>query len=407
MAVLFPILAAIAALGTWRFLGDPKPIPLPYPAHNYGFAEVDPDTLPLDPAPLQGVYAPNTLLGQAHILFEGKVHAAETLVLSPEGHLLMLDKYAYLHEAVPTGRPLPHAFALRAQPLAYLGPGRPLGAQHDAAGNLVFADGVRGLMMLEKGTQRLVTLSNRVSPDSQLDPGTPIAFANDLDISPTTGEVYFSQSQDIPVNVAPTGRVGDRPFFSIFHGFLFGMLSGDPTGRLLRYDPASGRTQALVRRLWYANGVALAADESFVAVAESVRARVMRHWLKGPKAGTTDVLIDRLPGFPDGISRAPDGGFWVALVAPVTKLPHALRFLPLRVLLAYLPDWARPPLEHWGGALKISAEGEPLRFLHDPQGGAPGHVGFVSAVLETEDRLYFGNVAQSYVSVLDKKDLEL
>ncbi len=34
-----------------------------------------------------------------------------------------------------------------------------------------------------------------------------------------------------------------------------------------------------------------------------------RHWLKGPRAGTTEVLIDRLPGFPDGVSRAPDGGW--------------------------------------------------------------------------------------------------
>lgn len=88
----------------------------------------------------------------------------------------------------------------------------------------------------------------------------------------------------------------------------------------------------------YANGVALSADESFVAVAETSRFRVLKHWLKGPKvsgstralslpasscserrrkeveqllsvqlhsvpsfptqAGSTEVLVDGLPGFP-------------------------------------------------------------------------------------------------------------
>lgn len=48
----------------------------------------------------------------------------------------------------------------------------------------------------------------------------------------------------------------------------------------------------------YANGVALSPDESFVAVAETSQFRVMRFWLKGPKAGQTDVLLDATPGFP-------------------------------------------------------------------------------------------------------------
>jgi sugar lactone lactonase YvrE len=35
----------------------------------------------------------------------------------------------------------------------------------------------------------------------------------------------------------------------------------------------------------YANGVALAPDESFVAVVETCSMRVRRRWLKGPKVG--------------------------------------------------------------------------------------------------------------------------
>lgn len=42
--------------------------------------------------------------------------------------------------------------------------------------------------------------------------------------------------------------------------------------------------------------------------------RVLRKWLKGPRQGETDVFIDALPGFPDGISRSADGNFWLCIV---------------------------------------------------------------------------------------------
>ena len=38
------------------------------------------------------------------------------------------------------------------------------------------------------------------------------------------------------------------------------------------------------------------------------------------QAGTKDVLIDRLPGFPDNITPSADGNFWLALVVPDAPL---------------------------------------------------------------------------------------
>lgn len=41
------------------------------------------------------------------------------------------------------------------------------------------------------------------------------------------------------------------------------------------------------------------------------------------QAGQLEVMIDHMPGTPDGLSRAPDGAFWAALLAkvpPVTKV---------------------------------------------------------------------------------------
>lgn len=47
----------------------------------------------------------------------------------------------------------------------------------------------------------------------------------------------------------------------------------------------SGPSRACMRLRRYANGVALAKDESFVAVVETNRFRVLRYWLKGPRVG--------------------------------------------------------------------------------------------------------------------------
>ena len=50
--------------------------------------------------------------------------------------------------------------------------------------------------------------------------------------------------------------------------------------------------------------VALAADESYVAVAETGARTVVRWWLTVPKAGALDLLVSDLPGDPDNIAFA-------------------------------------------------------------------------------------------------------
>ena len=72
------------------------------------------------------------------------------------------------------------------------------------------------------------------------------------------------------------------------------------------------------------------------------------------QAGTTDTLVEGLPGFPDGISRSSDGNFWLALITP--NLPIAHKLLPhkaLRWLVAWLPQALLPPLPQWGMVVKV------------------------------------------------------
>ena len=45
------------------------------------------------------------------------------------------------------------------------------------------------------------------------------------------------------------------------------------------------------------------------------------------QAGRREVLVDRLPGFPDGITRSKDGrSFWVGLVAPPSLMSKAMPY---------------------------------------------------------------------------------
>lgn len=57
--------------------------------------------------------------------------------------------------------------------------------------------------------------------------------------------------------------------------------------------------------IWFANGVALSPDGSFVAVVETAGMRVKRVWLTGEKAGHVDTLIDELPGYARALQPSP------------------------------------------------------------------------------------------------------
>lgn len=58
---------------------------------------------------------------------------------------------------------------------------------------------------------------------------------------------------------------------------------GRASGRLLSYNPATRKTHVVTEGLWFANGVTLSKDESFVAVVETNVQRVHRVWVSGPK----------------------------------------------------------------------------------------------------------------------------
>lgn len=347
---------------------------------------------------LEGRFAPNEKLRRATRLFEGQVIGAESVAVSSKGELIMLDKFGYVHRARSVLKDGKLEYLLEGKAPLYIGPGRPLGYHvSDDGGSLLVCDSLKGLVHVDLASGRLTVLANSVEYGKTRSEKrhVPINYANDLDVG-TDGKVYFTSSTELAVHLSPSG------FYDTMRSCTLNLLRGDASGRLLEHDPVSGKTREVLGGLFFANGVAVveAATSSFVAVVETAQTRVLRHWTKGPKAGTTDVLISDLPGAPDGISRSSDGNLWLCLIVPNNALfkwlaPHpTLRQLASHALVHLAPVFAKP----WGCVVKVSPAGEVLDVLFDTTGE---RVAYAAAVSEFDGKLFIGNLAGNYVSVYD------
>jgi len=252
--------------------------------------------------------------------------------------------------------------------------GRPLGVELLGDGRLLVCDARRGLLAVDPGTGTVEVLVDRVA-------GATMRFCNNAAVA-ADGTVYFSDSSRR---------------FGIDH-WRADLLEHSGTGRLLRRDP-DGAVAVLLDGLQFANGVALAADESFVAVAETGAYRITRLWLQGPRAGRTDLLAGNLPGFPDNLSTGTGGLIWVALGSPRNPLLDRLhrRHPALRRAVWALPERLQPsPVRSlWVQALDPSGA-----VVHDLQGPGDDYT-MVVGVREHDGRLYLGSLAERAVGVLD------
>ena len=261
--------------------------------------------------------------------------------------------------------------------------GRPLGVTFDAGGDTLFvADAELGLLSVDRGG-KVTVLVNEAD-------GEPVTFADNLDVD-GAGGVWFS---------APTRE-------HTLAQVALDVWESRPSGRLLHYDPATRKARVVLDNLFYANGVAVADDDSFVLVAEFLAFRITRYWLKGPSAGTHDVFVDGLPGYPDNITRTPDGRFLVGLslarVAALDKQrPH-----PWMVKVLYrLPSFLTPKAQYPGYLLEFDADGRLLRFAADERKDVTAQV-TAGAVLEPGDASEATRVVVGSLLVPAVRELEL
>lgn len=254
--------------------------------------------------------------------------------------------------------------------------GRPLGLQHDPFGNIVVADAKQGLLAINP--------QGRIFPVAKAFGGKPLRFVDDLDIA-KDGTIYFSDASQ---------RYG-------IDEYMLDIFEGQATGRLFSFSPASGRIEEKANGLSFANGVALGPDEEYVLVTETGLHRISRVWLKGPKAGTKDIFIENLPGYPDNISYNGRGIFWVALAGPRSKaLDDALASPFMRKIafrLQMLGLAAPPQPELYGCIFAIDTNGRVLMTMQDP-GGLKIHT--ITSVNEKDGLLYLGGIQMDRIATI-------
>jgi len=174
------------------------------------------------------------------------------------------------------------------------------------------------------------------------------------------------------------------------HHWVNEFWEGRATGRLLRYDPRTDQTTVKLDGLRFANGVALGPGDAFVLVNETVAARIRRLWVSGPQAGTHDIFLDGLPGYPDNLSSNGRGLFWVALPAPRVAALEQLAGRPwLRTVLFRLPTaLTRVTPEPVGWVLGVDVHGQVRHHLRETVGGYAN----ITSVQEFGGALWLGGL---------------
>ncbi|HEV3304770.1 MAG TPA: SMP-30/gluconolactonase/LRE family protein [Planctomycetaceae bacterium] len=339
------------------------------------------DSVAYEPPPkpmLEGPLAPNRLLESAELLGVGQLVGPEDIEVDRsgniyagtlDGRIVVFNDGAGGDYVVPGGKTLHAKGEIEVKTIATTG-GRPLGIATAANGDLIVADAVKGLLSVSPDG-RITTLPTDVA-------GKPVHFADDLDIA-RDGRIFFSDASD---------KFG-------IDGFLYDMLEGRPHGRLLRYDPATKTTTVLLSDLYFANGVALSQHEDFVLVNETYRFRVTRYWLKGERAGKSEVFVDNLPGYPDNITSNRHGTFWLALVTVRNETGDWLSPHPfLKNTLAKLPRMFLPKPQPYGFVIKLDETGRILESFQDPSGK---HLPAITSAFEHDGSLYLGSLSNNFI----------
>lgn len=299
-------------------------------------APIDPIAWEPGPVPaLEGDFAANRVLQGMDLFATPKGQGPEDVAVDAEGRVYV---------GVEEGQILRYAADGSSPALFADTGGRPLGLDFDRDGNLVVADAAKGLLSVDP-SGAIDVLCTEAGDH-------PLGFTDDVDVD-SQNVAWFS----------------DASYKWDHHHVMNEALESRPNGRLVKYDISTGECSVVVNELFFANGVAVSPDESYVLVNETMRYRTKRVYVRGPRTGQVEMFIDNLPGFPDGISTGEDGIFWLAIYAPRNPLLDAAGPSPwLRKVIHRIPAALQPKPRRHPFVLGLDASGKVVHNLQDADG---------------------------------------
>lgn len=320
----------------------------------------------------QGVHAPNQRLAQLNIIdLKGEV-GPEHIAFGKDGKLYTTVLSGNILRMNPDGS--------GQEVFANTG-GRVLGFDFDAAGHLIAADAVKGLLSIAPDG-KVTVLADKVD-------GDPIRYADAVVVA-QNGKMYLSDAST---------RFAPKDWGGTFEASVLDILEQASTGRVIEYDPATRSTRVVARGISFANGVALSQDEKHLFVNETGKYRVWKIAVDandldiGQLNGRTSsqpspqarVLLDNLPGYPDNLMRGQGGKVWLGFAKPRGAAIDNMAGKPwLRSLTLRLPRALWPIPQPYGHVIAFTDDGKVVADLQDPSGAYPE----TTAITETADRLY-------------------
>jgi len=317
-------------------------------------------------------WALNDKLKNVNVIGLGRIEGPEDVILDRNDNLYAGSRHGDIVRFFPPDYQ-------RMEIFAHIG-GTPLGMAFDKHDNLYVCIGGMGLYRVtpERKVEKVTDETNRsyasVNDDSRL------RLADDLDIS-DDGRIFFSEA---------TVRYE-------MHEWATDGLEARGNGRIICYDTRTGKTHTVLRDLKFPNGVCIASDGHSFLFAETWGCTVKRHWFDGPKKGTTEMVLDNLPGFPDNINNSSDGHYWMSLVGMrcpaldlAWKMPGFRRRMAKRVPR---DEWLFPNI-NTGCVLKFNERGEVLETLWDL--GGENHP-MITSMREHRGHLYLGGIMNNRV----------
>ncbi len=310
-----------------------------------------------------GVLTQNEKLQTAELLFKGKVSGPEDIAIDSEGNLYISNEDGHIFKS--NSKEELHIFAKTE--------GRPLGLRFDSNDNLIVCHESMGLISINSKGEISTLVSNSQG----------FSLIDDLVIS-SNDVVYFSDATQLEG----------------LDGFYNDILLHHPLGSVWSYDIPLKELRKVADSLYFPNGLELSKDESILYINETPMYRTLQLTLIGKKRGEIDIFSENLPGFPDGIDPASDGGYWISLASPRKWVVDSIisPSVWLKKFLMVAPQWMRPKPTLYGIIIKVDSKGEIIGSYHDPSGE---HLHTITNVVEYDGYLYIGSLFNDCVGLFE------
>jgi len=324
---------------------------------------------------LSGVFDPNNQLSRSRSIDVDPHLGPEDVALGHDGFLYATSHGGKILKISPRDQSV-EIFATTG--------GRPLGIEVDYDGSLLVANAYLGL-------QRISTDGDVSNILTEVN-GKPLVYADDVAVA-RDGTIYVSEAST---------KFAAESFGGTLEASLLDIVEHGGNGLVVEFTPSTGVARVILDGLNFANGVAVSDDQQSLIIAETGHYRIHRLWLKGPQAGTSDVIVDNLPGFPDNINNGINGRLWIGFVAPRNRLLDKFSGNPfVRKMLQRAPAFLRPRPERSSHVIAITEDGQVLMNLQDPEARYP----MLTGVLETRTTLFLTTLIGNRLPFVLKEDL--